>query len=172
MSESMSDSQAAFDVQTQIREPDDDILLVSRKGSATRFKAGDDQLRPMGRATSGVTGMKFRTDQDAVLSMSVIRAGQMEADTIVKAIGGKGNVVIIEGPIGQSAQIDRSKGIMDVLSKTNKGKGWGAGALNKDYVKRLSTLAKKPVSAAAARAKANKLVKKAAKSAKKAAKKG
>ena len=63
-------------------------------------------------------------------------------------------------------------GIMDVLSKTNKGKGWGAGALHKDYVKRLSTLAKKPVSAAAARAKANKPVKKAAKSAKKAAKKG
>jgi carnitine 3-dehydrogenase len=61
---------------------------------------------------------------------------------------------------------------MDVLSKTNKGKGWGAGALHKDYVKRLSTLAKKPVSAAAARAKANKPVKKAAKSAKKAAKKG
>ena len=45
-------------------------------------------------------------------------AGQMEADAVVKAIGGKGNVVIIEGPIGQSAQIDRSKGIMDVLSKT------------------------------------------------------
>jgi carnitine 3-dehydrogenase len=63
-------------------------------------------------------------------------------------------------------------GIMDVLSKTNKGKGWGAGALHKDYVKRLSTLAKKPVSVAAARAKANKPVKKAAKSAKKAAKKG
>ncbi|HVQ22248.1 MAG TPA: DNA gyrase C-terminal beta-propeller domain-containing protein, partial [Candidatus Saccharimonadia bacterium] len=60
--------------------PDDDILLVSRKGSAIRFKAGDDQLRPMGRATSGVTGMKFRTDQDAVLSMSVIRADQVVAE--------------------------------------------------------------------------------------------
>ncbi|MGN6162823.1 MAG: DNA gyrase subunit A [Marmoricola sp.] len=52
----------------------DDILLVSRKGQAIRFTADDTQLRPMGRATSGVTGMKFRAD-DALLSMSVIRAG-------------------------------------------------------------------------------------------------
>ena len=39
---------------------DDDILLVSRKGQAIRFRADDTQLRPMGRATSGVAGMKFR----------------------------------------------------------------------------------------------------------------
>jgi carnitine 3-dehydrogenase len=54
---------------------------------------------------------------------------------------------------------------MDVLSKTNKGKGWGAGALHKDYVKRLGKLAaaKKPVSKAAAKAKAAKPVKKAKK---------
>ena len=52
---------------------EDDILLVSRKGQAIRFRADDTQLRPMGRATSGVSGMKFR-DGDSVLSMSVIRA--------------------------------------------------------------------------------------------------
>ncbi len=45
-------------------------------------------------------------------------AGRMEAEAIVKAIGGKGSVVILEGPIGQSAQIDRSKGIQEALSKT------------------------------------------------------
>ena len=56
---------------------DDDILLVSRKGQAIRFTADDGQLRPMGRATSGVTGMKFR-DGDSMLSMSVIRAGAEE----------------------------------------------------------------------------------------------
>jgi DNA gyrase subunit A len=59
--------------------PDDDILLVSRKGQSIRFPADDSQLRPMGRATSGVTGMKFR-EGDAVLSMSVIRADQVEAE--------------------------------------------------------------------------------------------
>ncbi|MEO5664517.1 MAG: DNA gyrase subunit A, partial [Nocardioides sp.] len=58
---------------------DDDILLVSRRGQAIRFKADDGQLRPMGRATSGVTGMKFKGD-DSVLSMSVIRAAQVAAE--------------------------------------------------------------------------------------------
>jgi DNA gyrase subunit A len=58
----------------ELVSPDDDLLLVSRKGQAIRFHADDSQLRPMGRATSGVTGMKFRED-DELLSMSVISAG-------------------------------------------------------------------------------------------------
>ncbi|MEP9384207.1 DNA gyrase subunit A [Nocardioides sp. KR10-350] len=58
---------------------EDDILLVSHKGQAIRFRADDTQLRPMGRATSGVTGMKFR-DGDSLLSMSVIRAAQVAAE--------------------------------------------------------------------------------------------
>ncbi|WP_237690291.1 DNA gyrase subunit A [Nocardioides panacisoli] len=58
---------------------DDDILLVSHKGQAIRFRADDQQLRPMGRATSGVTGMKFRED-DSLLSLSVIRASQVAAE--------------------------------------------------------------------------------------------
>jgi DNA gyrase subunit A len=58
----------------ELVNPEDDILLVSRKGQAIRFRADDAQLRPMGRATSGVTGMKFRGG-DSMLSMSVIRAG-------------------------------------------------------------------------------------------------
>jgi DNA gyrase subunit A len=59
--------------------PEDEILLVSRKGQAVRFRADDGQLRPMGRATSGVSGMKF-VDADAVLSMSVIRAAQVATE--------------------------------------------------------------------------------------------
>jgi len=58
---------------------EDDILLVSRKGQSIRFRADDNQLRPMGRATSGVTGMKFRNG-DELLSMSVIRADQVAAE--------------------------------------------------------------------------------------------
>jgi len=57
---------------------DDEVLLISRKGLSIRFPADDSELRPMGRATSGVTGMKFRPG-DELLSMSVIRAG-VEAD--------------------------------------------------------------------------------------------
>ena len=66
----------------QLCNAPDDVLLVSRKGQAIRFGANDEQLRPMGRATSGVTGMKFRTD-DALLSMTVIDAGMPEDDRFV-----------------------------------------------------------------------------------------
>ncbi|AXE37209.1 DNA gyrase subunit A [Acidipropionibacterium virtanenii] len=65
--------------------PDDDVLLVSRKGQAIRFPASDDQLRPMGRVTSGVTGMKFRGD-DELLSMSIISADTPEDDRYVVTV--------------------------------------------------------------------------------------
>lgn len=58
----------------ELVDADDDILLISRKAQSIRFHADDEQLRPMGRATSGVTGMKFR-DGDSLLSMTVIKAG-------------------------------------------------------------------------------------------------
>ena len=63
----------------ELADAEDDILLVSRKGQAIRFRADDSQLRPMGRATSGVQGMKFRGGDD-LLSMSVIRASQVAAE--------------------------------------------------------------------------------------------
>ncbi|WP_420488805.1 DNA gyrase subunit A [Kribbella italica] len=68
---------------------DDDLLLVSRKGQSIRFTANDEQLRPMGRATSGVTGMKFR-EGDELLSMSVIRAGSEEDAQYVFTVTGAG----------------------------------------------------------------------------------
>jgi DNA gyrase subunit A len=55
-------------------EPTDDLLLVSRRAQAIRFKADDDALRPMGRATSGVIGMRFGAD-DELLAMEVAREG-------------------------------------------------------------------------------------------------
>jgi DNA gyrase subunit A len=51
---------------------DDDLLLVSRKAMSVRFTATDEALRPMGRATSGVTGMRFKGD-DELLAMEVAR---------------------------------------------------------------------------------------------------
>nr|WP_277347693.1 DNA gyrase subunit A [Bifidobacterium sp. DSM 109958] len=49
----------------------DDIILVSRLGMSLKFRADDDQLRPMGRQTAGVQGMKFR-DGDELLAMDVV----------------------------------------------------------------------------------------------------
>ena len=61
-------------VSAQLANADDDLLLVSRDGQAARFAATDEQLRPMGRSTSGVRGMKFR-DDDELLTMEVPREG-------------------------------------------------------------------------------------------------
>lgn len=61
-------------VSAQLVSETDDLMLVSRKGQSIRFTATDDALRPMGRATSGVTGMKFRED-DELLAANVITEG-------------------------------------------------------------------------------------------------
>ena len=55
-------------------EPTDDLLLVSRKAQSIRFHADDESLRPMGRATSGVIGMRFG-GYDELLAMEVAREG-------------------------------------------------------------------------------------------------
>jgi DNA gyrase subunit A len=63
---------------------EDDLLLVSRKAQAIRFRASDEALRPMGRATSGVIGMRF-SDGDELLAMHVVTN---DADVLVATGGG------------------------------------------------------------------------------------
>ncbi|GAA1114140.1 DNA gyrase subunit A [Nesterenkonia jeotgali] len=58
-------------VSSKLISATDDLMLVSRKGQSLRFTATDEALRPMGRATSGVTGMKFRED-DELLAADVV----------------------------------------------------------------------------------------------------
>nr|WP_062204959.1 DNA gyrase subunit A [Demequina salsinemoris] len=66
-------------ISARLAGPEDDLMLVSRKGQSLRFHASDDELRSMGRATSGVKGMSFR-DDDELLAMDVILAGTAVAD--------------------------------------------------------------------------------------------
>jgi DNA gyrase subunit A len=61
-------------VSARLVNSDQDLVLVSRKGQSVRFTASDEALRPMGRATSGVTGMRFRGD-DELLAADVVRDG-------------------------------------------------------------------------------------------------
>lgn len=61
-------------VGAQLCSADDDLLLVSQKGQSIRFHADDEALRPMGRQTSGVQGMRFNAD-DTLLSLNVVRDG-------------------------------------------------------------------------------------------------
>ncbi len=64
--------------------PEEDLLLVSAKAQALRFHASDESLRPMGRATSGVIGMRF-ADGDELLDMYVARDDE---DVLVATEGG------------------------------------------------------------------------------------
>ena len=64
--------------------PDQDLLLVSKRAQAIRFHATDEALRPMGRATSGVIGMRF-ANGDELLGIHVVRDG---ADVLVATSGG------------------------------------------------------------------------------------
>lgn len=69
--------------------PEDDVLLVSRKGQSIRFNADDDQLRPMGRNTSGVTGMRFK-DGDELLAMTIISRGLPEDELFLFTVTDEG----------------------------------------------------------------------------------
>jgi DNA gyrase subunit A len=71
-------------ISARLVSDDDDLMLVSRKGMSARFKANDETLRPMGRSTSGVIGMRFRGD-DSLLSMEVVSEG---ADLVTVTDGG------------------------------------------------------------------------------------
>ena len=71
-------------VAARLVNADDHLILVSRKGQSIRFPADDDTLRPMGRATSGVTGMKFR-EEDELLNADVVTPG---TDLFVVTEGG------------------------------------------------------------------------------------
>jgi DNA gyrase subunit A len=71
-------------IAARLMSPDQDLLLVSKRAQALRFHATDEVLRPMGRATSGVIGMRF-ANGDELLGMYVVREG---ADVLVATAGG------------------------------------------------------------------------------------
>ncbi|QNE88630.1 DNA gyrase subunit A [Corynebacterium incognita] len=103
----------------------DDILLTSEQGQAIRFTADDDQLRPMGRATAGVKGMRFRGD-DQLLSMSVVRDGQF---LLVATSGGYGKRTAIEE---YTTQGRGGLGVMTFKYTPKRGKLIGAIAVDED----------------------------------------
>ena len=73
-------------VGAQLCTDTDDLLLVSEEGQAMRFTANDETLRPMGRATAGVKGMRFR-GEDQLLALTVVNEG---SQLFVATSGGYG----------------------------------------------------------------------------------
>nr|WP_261795174.1 DNA gyrase subunit A [Brevibacterium senegalense] len=70
----MADGRPDELVSARLVDAEDHLLLISRKGMSIRFAADDETIRPTGRATSGVTGMRFRED-DRLLTMDTVTPG-------------------------------------------------------------------------------------------------
>ncbi|MFE3542057.1 DNA gyrase subunit A [Nocardia sp. NPDC059177] len=98
---------------------DDDLLLVSAHGQSIRFAATDEALRPMGRATSGVQGMRFNAD-DELLSLNVVRA---ETYLLVATAGGYAKRTAIEE---YTAQGRGGKGVLTIQYDPKRGSLVGA----------------------------------------------
>jgi DNA gyrase subunit A len=103
----------------------DDLLLVSKQAQAIRFNANDEALRPMGRATSGVIGMRFG-DGDELLSMEVVRAGM---DVLVATDGGFAKRTPIEE---YPLQGRGGKGVLTAKITSRRGGLVGAVVINPD----------------------------------------
>ena len=103
----------------------DDILLVSQFGQSIRFTADDEQLRPMGRATAGVKGMRFRGD-DQLLAMSVVRDGEF---LLVATSGGYGKRTAINE---YSTQGRGGLGVVTFKYTPKRGRLIGAVAVDED----------------------------------------
>jgi DNA gyrase subunit A len=93
----------------------DELLLVSKKAMSLRFAADEESLRPMGRSTSGVIGMKFRAD-DELLTMARIDSQTTDSFVFTATDGGYGKKTPIDeyrlqgrGGIGiKAAKIDEN----------------------------------------------------------------
>ncbi len=84
------------------------------------IQAGAAAVETAAKAHIPVVGSNTRVNSDLLASYigsDDVVGGYMEAESVVKRMGGKGNVVIPEGPIGQSAQIERRKGNLQLLAK-------------------------------------------------------
>jgi DNA gyrase subunit A len=97
----------------------EDLLLVSANGQSIRFSATDEALRPMGRATSGVQGMRFNTD-DRLLSLNVVREGTY---LLVATSGGYAKRTAIEE---YPVQGRGGKGVLTVQYDRRRGRLVGA----------------------------------------------
>ncbi|MFL6072316.1 MAG: DNA gyrase subunit A [Mycobacteriales bacterium] len=104
-------------------QSENDLLLVSRHAQAIRFHADDDSLRPMGRATSGVIGMRFG-DGDELLAMEVVRQG---LDILVATeLGYAKRTPVTEYPV----QGRGGKGVLTAKIVTRRGGHVGALAVS------------------------------------------
>ncbi|MFD5601289.1 substrate-binding domain-containing protein [Leucobacter sp. NPDC058333] len=113
---------AGGDVATQANQMDqyvsdsvDAIIVVPVQADSLgpQVKAAKDAEIPVVAVNTSLTGVEV----DASVQPDDVAAGEQEATQMVDALGGKGNVVVLEGPLGSSPQLDRGSGIDKVLAE-------------------------------------------------------
>jgi DNA gyrase subunit A len=105
-------------VQVRLTSGQDDILLVSKSGHASRFS--NNAVRPMGRDTSGVKGMNVSDRGNRVLALDVARA---ECELLVVTENGYGKrTKVSEYPVKGRG----TKGVLTIKLTTKKGGVVGA----------------------------------------------
>lgn len=120
-------------VSAMLTNPEDEILLVSRKGMSLRFAATDEALRPMGRSSQGNIGMKFRND-DALLSASVVPASTEDDTTEGASPSDRYVFVVTEGGYAKRTAVEEYRmqnrgGLGIKVAKLNEDRGDLAGAI-------------------------------------------
>ena len=120
-------------VSALLTNPDDEVLLVSKKGMSLRFAATDDALRPMGRSTSGNIGMKFRTG-DSLLAAAVVPASTEASVGDGASPSDRYVFVVTEGGYAKRTAVEEYRmqnrgGLGIKVAKLNEDRGDLAGAL-------------------------------------------
>jgi len=112
-----------MDALTQLRQFD---TIITQKFDAIIFipvdaEAGTEAARKAMEAGIPVFGSNTLVSDPSVYKAYVgsddVVAGEVVASTVISKLGNRKNVVILEGPIGHSAQIQRAQGIDTILAK-------------------------------------------------------
>ncbi len=111
-----------FDASVQSNQMD---TLITQKVDAIIFSPidADAAAAPVARAAAAeipVIGAVTRANSDQLfgyVGTNDVEGGTNITEHLVKELGGKGNIVLLEGPIGNSPQLLRREGIDEVLAK-------------------------------------------------------
>ena len=113
---------ANLDVTTQANQMDQ--LINAKVDAIVVVPVQADSLQPQVSAAKAagvpiipVNAALNSPDISGNVQPDDVKAGEQEMQMMADKIGGKGNIVILQGPLGQSGEIDRQKGIENVLAK-------------------------------------------------------
>lgn len=102
-------------VETMIADGVDAIILNPQDAKACAIAV--DKAAAAGIPVIGVNTRVESNKLTSYIGSKDVYAGELEMKAIADKIGGKGNIVILDGPLGQSAQLERSQGIQNILQK-------------------------------------------------------